>query len=207
MIENTKILIADDHDLVRDAIAMALNQEETLSVDVACTFNEAEEYLTKNPNVDIVMLDVVMPGMDGFESIKRIIELAGNGAVVLFSGNVGPDLLQRAIKIGCYGLIPKTLPLKSLTSAINLIASGQAFVPVTFSDEMEQKPAEAESELPDRDLHILRQVAQGKTNKEIAWDLNVSEVTIKARMRAICAKLAASNRASAVINAKELGMI
>lgn len=199
-----KVLIADDHELIKDAIAMALTQSDEFEVSATRTFSETEAFLKTSDDVDVVMLDLVMPGMEGISSIKKIVELNSNGAVALFSGNVDPQLLHQSIQIGAAGLIPKSLPLKSLSSALKYISSGQVFLPVEAKYEHENTKSDT---LSPRDITILKEVADGMTNKEIAWKLNLSEVTIKARMRLICTKLIAKNRASAVINARYKGLI
>ncbi|WP_322896381.1 response regulator transcription factor [Yoonia sp. 67] len=198
------ILIADDHELIKDAVALALTQSDDFEVATTRTFSETEVYLGQHGSVDVVMLDLIMPGMNGVSSIGKIVNLNSNGAVVLFSGNAEPRLLQQSIEIGCAGLIPKSLPLKSLASALKFINSGQVFMPA----EAKFVTSHAKSiNLSERDIFILRNVADGRTNKEIAWSLSVSEVTVKARMRLICSKLDATNRASAVINARSIGLI
>lgn len=198
------ILIADDHELVKDAVALALNHDKEFIVSTTSSLADTENYLKEHGNVDIIMLDLVMPGMDGINSIKKVVQLNHDGAVVLFSGNAELRILNQAIEVGCAGLIPKSLPLKSLSSALKFIHSGQIFMPVKAKFDQEKGKS---TKLSERDIFILESVADGLTNKEIAWKLAVSEVTIKARMRAICSNLGASNRASAVINARSTGLI
>lgn len=198
------ILIADDHDLVKDAVALALSQTNEFIVSTTRTLAQTEAYLVEHGKIDVVMLDLVMPGMDGVSSIKKVVDLNQDGAVVLFSGNAEPRVLEQAIKAGCAGLIPKSLPLRSLSSVLKFIYSGQVFMPVKAKFDQEKVKS---ANLTERDIFILESVADGLTNKEIAWKLAVSEVTVKARMRAICSKLGASNRASAVINARSTGLI
>ena len=199
-----RILIADDHELIRDAVAMALTLSNEFEVFTARDYCETVTFLKQDTRIDIVMLDLIMPDMDGLTSIKQIVELNRNGAVVLFSGNVKPQLLSQAIEAGCAGLIPKSLPLKSLASALKFVNTGQVFIP---AEAKVDKTSDVVSNLSERDIVILKQVADGKTNKEIAWKLGLSEVTIKVRMRTICSRLNANNRASAVINALYLGVI
>lgn len=198
------VLIADDHDLIKDSVALALTNTNEFTVTTTRNLIDTESFLDRNGSIDVVMLDLVMPGMDGLASIQKIVDLNSDGAVVLFSGNVEQRLLQQAIEIGCAGLIPKSLPLRSLSSALKFISSGQVFMPVDLKINHEQTKSH---NLSERDIVILRSVADGRTNKEIAWELGVSEVTIKARMRLICSKLNAPNRASAVINARTMGVI
>lgn len=198
------VLVADDHEIVKDAVAMALTQSGEFSVSTTSSFAETKTKISESEDFDVVMLDLVMPGMDGIDSVQQIVDLNKDSAVVLFSGNVKPRFLQQAVDLGCSGLIPKNLPLKSLYSALKFIASGQVFMPVEPKTSDDETKA---SLLTQRDIFILQEVAGGQTNKEIAWKLQLSEVTIKAKMQAIRAKLDAKNRASAVIKARQMGII
>ncbi|WP_298677137.1 response regulator transcription factor [uncultured Lentibacter sp.] len=201
------VLIADDHELVRDAVAMALRADAALTVDIVQNLQDTLAYLEEKGPVDVLLLDLVMPDMNGLASIETVVEKNKGGAVVVFSGNVSAGYLQQAIDMGCFGIIPKTLPLKSLANAIKLVASGEVFVPFSLSASFEEAAAENAGPLKARELTILRHVSNGLTNKEIAWKLNMSEVGVKSNMRTICTKLEAKNRASAVMNAKNLGLI
>jgi two-component system nitrate/nitrite response regulator NarP len=102
------------------------------------------------------------------------------------------------------GLIPKNMPLRSLESAIRLVSSGEVFVRASQNDPVAAVSTDA---LNERDLLVLNQIAEGKTNKEIAWQIQVSEVSVKSYVRKICATLGANNRASAAVRAKQLGLI
>lgn len=199
-----KVLIADDHALISDAVAAALTQTNEFTVSATQTLSETVAFLESNDDVNVVMLDLVMPGMEGISSIKKIVDLNKRGAVALFSGHAQTQLVHQSIQNGAAGLIPKSLPLKSLSSVLKYISSGQVFLPVDAQYDQERIKLD---ELSERDIAILKDVADGKTNKEIAWKMNLSEVTIKARMRFIITRLDAKNRASAVINARHVGLI
>ncbi|MEQ9567232.1 MAG: response regulator transcription factor, partial [Pseudomonadales bacterium] len=201
------VLIADDHDLVREALVMALNTDQALDVVSVGALDEVKRHLSKNGPIDVVLLDLVMPGLKGLPSVQEVVTLNAEGAVALFSGNVVSGQVQEVLKLGCMGVIPKTLPLRSLANAIKLVADGEVFVPVSLSSTKTQLGESNKSLLSGRENSILQFVSQGLTNKEIAWQLSVSEVTIKANMRSICSKLNAKNRASAVINARNAGFI
>lgn len=201
------VLIADDHDLVREALVMALNSDPALEVESVGSMDEVKHHLTEKGPVQVVLLDLVMPGMKGLPSVEEVVRLNADGAVALFSGNVVSGQVQEVLTLGCMGVIPKTMPLRSLANAIKLVADGEVFVPVSLSAARNRSGESNRSLLSPRENSILQFVSQGLTNKEIAWRLSVSEVTIKANMRAICSKLDAKNRASAVINARNAGFI
>lgn len=198
------VLVVDDHKLVSEAVANFLSSAGGFTVNLCNTLQDAESFIKENGPVDVVLLDLVMPDMRGMQSIESMVKLNEPGAVVLFSGTANPHDLSAALELGCMGLIPKNMPLRSLDSAIRLVASGEVFVRSSQKEPVSQMSTDA---LNERDLLVLSKIAEGKTNKEIAWQLQVSEVSVKSYVRKICATLSASNRASAAVRAKQLGLI
>lgn len=201
-----KILLADDHNLLAEAVSNMLNAMPDYEAITTDTLSGALALLTEHDDFDIVLLDLKMPGMFGLESVQKVIRTAGNGKVVLFTGMVDRHFLNGALDLGCKGLIPKTMPLKSLDSVIQLIFSGEVFVP------METGGSAAESfnkdhDLSDKELYVLRLAADGLTNKEIARGMDANEVTVKMHMRSICKKLGARNRAHAAMISRERALI
>lgn len=205
------ILIADDHFMVRDAVSTLLSMERDLVVSVAGDLAAVKDMILRNSSYDIVMLDVMMPGMNGLDSVKSVVEVNADGNVVVFSGNVTSDFVFDAIKIGARGYIPKTMPLKALPSALRLITSGQTFLPMSLmvgakDVSMAQSPDKMPA-LTEKETTVLRFVAMGKPNKEIAWEMHLSEVTVKMHMRSIFAKLDANNRTHAVMIARARNLV
>ncbi|EDM31253.1 two component transcriptional regulator, LuxR [Roseovarius sp. TM1035] len=198
------ILVVDDHKLVSEAVANFLSSSSDFNVALCNSFQEAESFIKENGPIDVVLLDLVMPDMKGMDSIASIIKLNEPGAVVLFSGTANPHDLNAALELGCMGLIPKSLPLKSLESAIRLVSTGEVFVRASQNEPSAKGSTESFTE---RDLLVLSKIAEGKTNKEIAWMIQVSEVSVKSYVRKICMILGATNRASAAVRAKQLGII
>ena len=196
-----RVIIADDHVLLGQAVAATLRSEDKYDVTVVTSLSQLLDRL-KEAQFDIVMLDLKMPGMVGLPSVRQVCEAVGEGNVVLFTGQVDRRFVEDCLEIGVTGHIPKDLPLRSLDSALQLIHSGQTFLPVATGTE-----AKVTAALNDRELHILRLAADGMTNKEIARDIAVSEVSIKMHMRTICRKLGARNRAHAAIIGREHQMI
>ena len=145
--------------------------------------------------------------MLGLKSVKEVIAAAAPTKVVLLSGNADTTLVRAAVDEGGLGLIPKTLSLKALVSVVEFVLSGQVFVPA--EDTIGRKAAESPgiANLGEREVSILRFTADGRTNKEIASALGLTEVTIKMHMRAICRKLNARNRAHAVTISNEYGLL
>ncbi|MBY6201019.1 response regulator transcription factor [Maritalea mobilis] len=202
-----KLIIADDHLLLGQAVEAALAK----TGDYEVTLVEALQGLLAKLSTaafDIIMLDLKMPGMAGLASVKAVLDAAGGASVVLFTGSLDSRFLSDCVSLGVRGYIPKTMPLRSLDSALHLIQSGQTFIPVKPDGEPKAAMAsKGQEDLTKRELHILRLAADGMTNKEIARDISITEVTVKMHMRNICRKLGARNRAHAAIISRELMLI
>ena len=209
MPETIPILIADDHVLLAEALAQILSREGDFVVTGARSLKEALDALTQQ-DFRVVLLDVMMPGMEGMKGVTRMIKQASAAKVVLFSGNVALDFAHKALAAGAAGFIPKTLPLKALPAALRLVDSGQVFLPVTPGDV---KPSWREarernrSALTELQSEILRLVQAGKTNKEIAREISGTETAVKMHLRAVFSKLEAKNRVHAVNIAQSNGLL
>ena len=201
-----KLLIADDHNLLVEAVSTMLNAMSDYEAVTTDTLNGALALLIEHGDFDVVLLDLKMPGMVGLESVQKVIKTAGDGKVVLFTGMVDRHFLNSALELGCKGLIPKTMPLKSLDSVIQLIMSGQVFVPMDTAS-VGGDGGGKDHDLSDKELYVLRLAADGLTNKEIARGMDASEVTVKMHMRSICKKLGARNRAHAAMISRERALI
>lgn len=202
----TKILLADDHNLLAEAVSNMLNAQDGYEAITTDTLQGALSVLADNSDIDVVLLDLKMPGMIGLDSVRTVVDKAGDSKVVLFTGTADRHFLRGALDLGCKGLIPKTMPLQSLTSVIGLIVSGQVFVPMDLG--MSGGDGDDDDHgLSDKELFVLRLAADGMTNKEIARDMGSSEVTVKMHMRTICKKLNARNRAHAAMISRERAII
>lgn len=205
--EGISVLIADDHDLIADALKLVLQKEHDFTVELSNSLAATLDILRSNPkDFDVVMLDISMPGMEGLRSVKQVIDAARKSAVVVFSGTADSEFVWQAIELGAKGFISKAQPLRSFATTIRLIADGNEFVPLSLSRRA-ALPQSDSGDIGSRERFILRSVSEGKTNKEIAIELNSSEVYIKMKMRAICSKLDAKNRAHAAIIAKKKSLI
>jgi two-component system, NarL family, nitrate/nitrite response regulator NarL len=198
------VLIGDDHRLLGEAVANLLKSSAGYVVATAETYDATVAALTAAP-YDVVLLDLKMPGMNGLASVKQVVEKAAPARVVLFTGQVDRHFLNSALEFGVRGLIPKTMPLQSLLSVIQLIASGQVFVPMQDTENRSQ--GAGDTPLSEKEHFVLSRAAEGLTNKEIARDMAISEVSVKMHMRAICRKLDARNRAHAVMISRERALL
>lgn len=200
-----RVLLADDHTLIAEAVGTVLEESGGFTVDIVETYHAALNAMSKSMPYDIVMLDLRMPGVVGLDSLSRAVEAANGAKIALFTANAERHVVKRALEIGVNGVIPKNLALNSLESVLRLINSGQTFLPPSFVVEPDIDNNRAD--LTEKELLVLKQAAEGMTNKHIARDLGVSETTIKMHMRAVCKKLGAKNRAHAAVIARNTSLI
>lgn len=203
-----RVLIADDHSLIVEAVGRALESTGQFEFRTVSSMTEAFQALTEDDGFSVALVDVRMPGVNGLDTFARLVDRAGDTPVVLFSGGVDPRFVEAAVKLGVRGLIPKSMNLNSLASALNLVISGEIFLPA----EVKQPTGERVSLKSDRDLsdietRILRLAADGYMNKEIGQQVDCTEVAVKMHMRSICQKLRAKNRTHAAMIARDIGLV
>jgi len=201
------ILLADDHDMVRETISAYLESEGGAEVALAIDLAGALQAIRQDGPFDLVLLDYQMPGMNGLTGLIQAISANKGGRVAILSGNAPVKTAREAIEAGAIGFIPKTMGAQSLLNAVRFMSSGEVYMPV----EMMREEAEAEahpltSKLSARELEVLDGLCKGQSNKEIARDLDLQEVTIKLHVRTLCRKLDAKNRTQAALAAKEAGI-
>ncbi|MBC7802790.1 MAG: response regulator transcription factor [Candidatus Parcubacteria bacterium] len=200
-----RILIVDDHPLYREGLMSAL-RAQMADVDVvgADSAEEGLRLLDSGPEADLVLLDLRLPGMDGFTALPVYGARFPMVPRVLVSGSDEPGHVKRAFELGASGFIPKSLSVTAVAGAIRKVLEGGTFVPESNSTPM---PVPAGGELTLRQLEVLRLLGEGYANKEIARALDISERTAKAHVRAIFEALGADNRTQAVIVAQRRGLL
>jgi len=199
-----RVLVADDHGLVRETIAMFLKAEGIEDVVTVASVDEATAAIAKTGKFDFVMLDYHMPGMNGLRGLDRLKGANKGNPVAILSGSATADIANKAIAAGAAGFVPKTLGAKSMISAIRFMAAGEVYVPYGFLQQAENK---AVGNLTLRETEVVRGLCEGKSNKEIALDLNLQEVTIKLHVKTLCRKLEAKNRTQAALIAKDRQLV
>ncbi len=198
------ILLADDHDLVRDTIAAYLETVEDFKVLTAANLNDAMEQMRGLDAIDLLILDYNMPGMNGLEGLDRAKAAYPVCKVALMSGVANRDVANAAMAQGADGFIPKSLTAASLVNAIKFVLSGEKYMPFDFGTAQTEAKADGEfSKLSARELQTLEQLCIGLSNKEIARNLDIQEVTVKLHVKNLLAKLGVSNRTQAALLAKE----
>lgn len=204
-----RILIADDHDLVRDTIAAFLASEDGIETDTATSLDEALKRIEGEGPYDLVLLDYNMPGVTGLDGLEQAQAANGAKSVAILSGTAPASVARTAIAAGAIGFLPKTMGAKSLVNAIRFMAAGETFVPLSLMEEKES-PASAAAKarnLSEREIQVLDGLCRGLANKEIARELDLQEVTIKLHVKTLCRKLDARNRTHAAMIAKEQGLV
>lgn len=221
-----KLLIADDHTLFRDTLGQYVRRaDKTARLKCVASYDDAYEEVKSGEVYDLVLLDLFMPGMNGMEGLHSLKSEYPELKVALMSGMAEESDVKKAMDLGASAYFPKTMSGKSILSAIQLVLSGERFIPLDhesndimpsyFADEKirsvksdEDIQAEMENiNLTPREKDVLVFLADGASNKEIARALDLQVVTIKLHVRGICQKLEAKNRTQAALRARELGLL
>lgn len=207
----TKIILADDHPLFREALRRAL---ETILKDASveeCTgLDTLQESLTRSREVDLVLLDLTMPGVQGFSGLIYLRAQFPEIPIVIVSATEDPVVIRRAVEFGASGFIPKSLDLDGIGNAVRTVLSGDIWVPPDVDLEATEDKETADlirrlGRLTPQQMRVLMMLSEGLLNKQIAYELGVSEATIKAHVSAILQKLGVDSRTQAVIAASRIG--
>jgi DNA-binding NarL/FixJ family response regulator len=210
-----KVLIADDHGLYRAGLALLL--KDRLGVDQVievATLDEALELLANHPGVDLALFDLSMPGMAGLESLGALKSIYPGTHVAVISGSEDRDNVLKAVATGLSGYVPKSLSDEAIAKALEMMLGGNIFVPpfmiASAAPKPPPQPVEASlssaagpapmrvpvrlEALTPRQRDVLKSILQGRTNKEIARELDIAEGTVKIHLAALFAQFGAHNR-------------
>jgi len=206
-----KIIIADDHPLFRAALKQAVTQAVPgVEIVEADSLEAVQAAVENNADADLVLLDLHMPGTNGFTGLVFLRGKNPGIPVVVVSGSEESSVMKRALDYGASGFIPKSSPLEVIAEAITTVLEGEEWLPEEVAEgvvdvtEEDQKFANNLASLTPQQFRVLTMLTEGLLNKQIAYDLNVSEATIKAHVTAILRKLGVHSRTQAVIAAQRL---
>lgn len=209
-----RLLIADDHELLRDTLRSFLQQQDGIEICTVGDLDAAVGLLDAGERYDLVLLDYTMPGMNGLDGLRQLLDRPDTGPVALISGIAETEVALQAVQMGAQGFLQKTMPAQSLLNAIRFMTLGERFVPVELilsymADPVQpQKPAidRPDVTLTPRETEVLAALCRGQTNKEIARALSLSEPTIKLHVKTLYRRLGATNRTQAAMIARNMGL-
>ena len=199
------VLLVDDHPVVREGLTAIISAEKDMTVvgSVGTAMKAVDEYFRLRPNV--VLMDLLLPDRSGAEAIQRICAKAPNARIIVLTTLAGDEEIYRAIESGARGYLLKDIVTEELVQAIRQVNSGRRYIPADVGARIaEGLPRHG---LTSRELDILRLVASGLRNKEVAYELRLSEGTVNAHIKHILSKLNASDSTHAVMLALRRGII
>ena len=204
------IIIVDDHPLFRDALKQTLQSAfEQPEVSAVGSMQELSASLENNSDIDLILLDLSIPGVQGFSGLVHLRELHPAIPVAVISAANTPQTIRRCYELGAMGFIPKTVPIEDVIKAIEDIMRGQIWTPPNYDPDKIEVGENAEilarlGTLTPQQKRVLKMLSEGMLNKQIAYELNVSEATIKAHVSAILKKLEVSSRTQAAITVSKI---
>jgi DNA-binding NarL/FixJ family response regulator len=205
-----RLVIADDHPLFRGAMREAVSGFlEQVYIAEAGTFEAAAALLERDADVDLILLDLAMPGVRGFSGLMYMRAQYPSVPVIVVSANDDPAVIRRCMEFGASGFIPKTLGVETMRTAIKRVLDGNLWTPpdvdLTAGADAETGELMARmATLTPQQVRVLMMLSEGLLNKQIAFQLGVSEATVKAHVSAILQKLGVESRTQAVIAAAKI---
>ena len=205
-----RFVIADDHPLFRGALREAVTGLfQHVEIGEAGSFEDVAKLLESGGEVDLILLDLNMPGVRGFSGLMYLRAQYPSVPIVVVSANDDPTVIRRCMDLGTSGFIPKTLGIEEMRAAIKRVLEGGVWTPsdVDLSTGADTETANLMARLASltpQQVRVLMMLSEGLLNKQIAYELGVSEATVKAHVSAILQKLGVESRTQAVIAASKI---
>lgn len=208
-----KLIIADDHPLFRNALVSAISNtfvtKATIETD---SFESTVQALDQHPDTDMLLLDLHMPGNCGFLGLIQLRKAYPTLPIVVISASDDADVIKRVMSFGASAFVPKSAHPVEIGKALNAVLAGDIWLPERYhsllsagsDDDPDLDLASKVAQLTAQQYKVLYYLTEGWLNKQIAYDLNISEATVKAHMTAIFRKLGVTNRTQVVIQAQRL---
>ncbi|TPE53721.1 response regulator transcription factor [Amaricoccus solimangrovi] len=204
-----RFLIADDHPLMRSALRQAVGQAFAgVEIAEAARYEQLRRILEEEPEPDLVLLDLHMPGTSGFIGLMMLRSEHPAIPVIVVSAAEDPVTIRRSIDYGASGFVPKSAPIGQVAEAIRAVLDGQIWTPASedAGEGADGGLAERVVNLTPQQLRVLAGMAEGKLNKQIAYEMTIAEQTVKDHVTVILRKLGAGNRTQAAVIASQLSL-
>ncbi|MCW2338224.1 DNA-binding NarL/FixJ family response regulator [Sphingobium sp. B2D3A] len=200
-----RVLVVDDHPLLREGLTATIRKQPDLDVvgEAIDGVGAIEQFQSLSP--DVTLMDIQMPQMGGIEAIEKIREIDPRAAIVVLTTYPGDSQAMRALKAGASGYLLKSCIRKDLLQTIRAVHAGERAISAEVAQAIAMHAME--ERLSEREASILRLIAEGHPNKQIAWQLNLAQDTIKGHLKNIFAKLDVTDRTHAVVVAVRRGFI
>ncbi|MBE6458923.1 MAG: response regulator transcription factor [Alphaproteobacteria bacterium] len=216
-----KVLIADDHELFLKGLEMILQASfPEMELKTAKDYQEIFNIIANEHDFDLVLTDLAMPGAKWLDAIEKIHTVLPNTPIIILSAVFDKEIVQKTIELGAAGYVPKTSSNAVIISAVNLVMSGGVYIPpellhhssnseFALLKQIEEKNIMSGDAkvLSPRQIDVLRLIAKGRSNKQIAYDLGLTEGTVKLHVTAILKLLNVYNRTGAVAEANRQGIL
>jgi DNA-binding NarL/FixJ family response regulator len=210
---DTSILVVDDHPLYREALVSAVRSlGEGIKISVSGTFDDAITVLSEDLEKDLVLLDLHMPDSKGLSGLSQMRARFPSIPVIIVSATEDPAIIRKSIAMGASGYVRKSSDIEQMRAAIQQVLSGEIYTPSDIDLNVDADSEEAElierlNSLTPQQTRVLGMLGKGLLNKQIAYELSVSEATVKAHVSAILLKLRVDSRTQAVIMVNALTSI
>jgi two-component system NarL family response regulator len=203
--ETIRVLIVEDHNVVRQGLVALLNVVEGLEVvgEAADGVEAIAEYRKSRP--DITLVDLRLPKLSGVEVIQRIRMEAPHARLIVLTTYDGDEDIYRALKAGAKGYLLKGMTTQELIATIREVHAGKAHIPPAIAEKLAERMGT--EDLTPREAEVLEQIVNGKSNKEIATELAISEATVKTHINSLLSKLGVTDRTQAATAAIRRGIV
>jgi len=203
--EKIKVMVVDDHPLMRVGVASIVNATSDMSVVAQTGTGEEAVALFQKHKPDVTLMDLRLPGMSGVDAIRAIRKTDSRARFVVLTTYEGDADIHQALEAGAQGYLIKGMPYQTLVDALHRVHRGERFLPPPVARELASRMPD--SDLSAREREVLSLLASGKSNKDIASLLGITEATVKCHVSAILLRLNVSDRTEAVVTALHRGLI
>jgi two-component system, NarL family, response regulator len=203
--EKIKVMVVDDHPLMRIGVASIVNASSDMSVVAQTGTGEEAVTLFHKHKPDVTLMDLRLPGMSGVDAIRAIRETHSRSRFVVLTTYEGDADIHQALEAGAQGYVIKGMPYRTLLDAVHRVHQGERFLPPPVARALASRMPD--SDLSAREGEVLTLLARGKSNKDIASLLGITEATVKCHVSAILLRLNVSDRTEAVVTALQRGLV